>query len=96
MSFSYQTKIEYTVGFFSNLKAVNVYLGLPWWLSSKESAYKAGNLEDVGSIPGSGRFPGGGNGNPLQYSFLENPMDRGAWWPIVHGVAERQRTQPCD
>ena len=37
------------------------------------------------SIPGSGRSPGGGHGNPLQYSWLENPMDRGAWWTIVHG-----------
>ena len=45
----------------------------------------AGN---VGSIPGSGRSPGEGNGNPLQYSCLENPMDRGAWWASVHGVAE--------
>ena len=41
-------------------------------------------MEDPGSIPGSGRFPGGGNGNPLQYSCLENPMDRRAWWAIVH------------
>ena len=41
-------------------------------------------------IPGSGRHPGEGNGNPLQYSFLENPMDGGAWWATVHGVAESQ------
>ena len=41
---------------------------------------------DVGSIPGSGRSSGGGNGNPLQYTCLENPMDRGAWWATVHGV----------
>ena len=40
----------------------------------------------VGSIPGSGRCPGEGNGNPLQYSCLENPMDRGTWWATVHGV----------
>ena len=39
-------------------------------------------------VPGSGRSPGGGNGNPLQYSCLENPMDRGAWWAIVHGMAK--------
>ena len=50
---------------------------------SKESAYNAGYS---GLIPGSGRFPGEGNGNPLQYSCLENPMDRGAWWTTVHGV----------
>ena len=46
---------------------------------------KAGELRDAGSIPGSGRSPGGGNSNPLQYSCLENPMDRGAWWATVHG-----------
>ena len=59
--------------------------GFPWWLSGEESARKAG---DVGSIPGSGRFPGGGHANPLQYSCLENPMDRGAWQATVHGVAK--------
>ena len=45
------------------------------------------NAGDTGSIPGLGRPPGGGNGNPLQYSCLENPMDRGAWWATVHGVS---------
>ena len=44
----------------------------------------------MGLIPGSGRSPGGGNGNPLQYSCLENSMDRGAWWATVHGVAKSQ------
>ena len=48
----------------------------------------AGDIRDMGSILGSGRSPGGGHGNPLQYSCLENPMDRGAWWATVHGVAE--------
>ena len=48
------------------------------------------NAEDAGSIPGSGRSPGGGNGNPLQYSCQDNPMDRGAWWATVHGLAKRQ------
>ena len=57
--------------------------GLPRWLSVKESTYKAGG---VGSIPGSGRSPGEGNGNPLQYSSLGNPMDRGAWWATVQRV----------
>ena len=52
---------------------------------AKASAYNAG---DRGSIPGLGRFPGEGNGNPLQYSCLENPMDRGAWWATAHGVAK--------
>ena len=46
------------------------------------------NAGDVGLIPGSGRSPGGGNGNLLQYSCLENPMDRGAWWATVHGVTK--------
>ena len=46
----------------------------------------AGDAEDSGSIPGLGRFPGGGNGNPLQYSCLENPVDRGAWRTAVHGA----------
>ena len=48
------------------------------------------NAGDVGWIPRLGRSPGEGNGNPLQYSCLENPMDRGAWWPTVHGVTKRQ------
>ena len=50
------------------------------------------NAGDSGSIPGSARSPGVGNGNPLQYSCLENPMDGGVWWVTVHGVAEN-RTQ---
>ena len=53
------------------------------------------SVGDLGSIPGLGRFPGEGNGNPLQYSCLENPMDRGAWWAIVHGVA-KSRTRLSD
>ena len=47
-----------------------------------------GDLKDAGSSPRSGRSPGGGNGNPLQYSALENPVDRGAWWAAVHEVAQ--------
>ena len=54
-------------------------------LVGKESACSAG---DLGSIPGSGRYPGEGNGKPLQYSCLENPMDREAWWAAVHGIAK--------
>ena len=50
----------------------------------------ASNAGDLGSIPGSGRSPGEGNGNPLQDSCLENPMDGGAWWATVHGVAKSQ------
>ena len=48
----------------------------------------AGDTGDVGSIPGSGRCPGGGNGNPLQYFCLENPMDKAAWWATVHRVTK--------
>ena len=48
------------------------------------------DTRDVGSIPGSGRSPGEGHGNPLQYSCLENPMDRGAWWATVNRVAKSQ------
>ena len=59
----------------------------PGGSDSKASACSAG---DLGSIPGSGRSPGEGNGNPLQYSCLENPMDGGAWWAAVHGVAKSQ------
>ena len=57
------------------------------WPSVKESACNAG---DPGSLLGLGRSPGEGNGNPLQYSCLENPMDRGTWWATVHGVAKSQ------
>ena len=59
-------------------------------LMVKNSPASAGDVRDTGSIPGSGRFPGGGHGKPLQYSCLENPMDRGAWWAMVHGVAQSQ------
>ena len=52
---------------------------------------KAGDIGDSGLIPGWGRSPGGGNGNPLQYSCLENPMDRGSWWAIVHGSQRVRR-----
>ena len=66
------------------------YQGLPWWLSGKESTYNAGATEDVGLIPGLARTPTGGHGNPLQYSCLENPLDRGAWRAIVHRDAKSQ------
>jgi len=59
-------------------------LGFPHGSDGKESAC---NVGDLGLIPGLGRSPGEGNGNPLQYSCLENPMDRGAWWATVHGIA---------
>ena len=50
----------------------------------------AGDTRDADSIPGSGRYPGVGNGNPLQYSCLENPMDRGAWWATVQEVTKNR------
>ena len=56
----------------------------------KNSPDNAGDLKDEGSIPGSGRFPREGNGNPLQYSCPENPMDRGAWRATVHRVAKSE------
>ena len=56
----------------------------------KKPPAKVGDERDMGSIPGSGRSPGGGHGDPLQYSCLENPVDRGAWWATVHGVAKSQ------
>ena len=70
------------------LAASLVAQGFPGGSDSKESAC---NVGDLGSIPGSGRSPGEGNGNPLQYSCLENPMDRGAWQATVHGVIKSWR-----
>ena len=62
-------------------------MNFPGGLDHKESACDTG---DRSSIPGSGRCPGEGNGNPLQYSCLENSMDRGAWWAAIHGVTKSQ------
>ena len=56
----------------------------------KNPLANAGGLRDKGSIPGLGRSPGESHGNPLQYSCLENLMDKGAWWAIVHGVTKNQ------
>ena len=56
----------------------------------KNSPATAGDIRDTGSIPGSGKSPGGEHGIPLQYSGLENPMDRGAWQAMVHGVTKSQ------
>ena len=61
--------------------------GFPCSSVGKESACSAG---DMGSIPELGRSPGEGNGNPLQYSCLENLMDRGVWWAVLHGVTKSQ------
>ena len=56
----------------------------------KNPPANAGDTREVGSIPGLGRCPEGGHGNPLSYSCLENPMDRGVWWTTVYGVAKSQ------
>ena len=73
-------------------KGIRVHLHVSILLGGsddKESSYNAGNL---GSIPRSGRSPGEENVNPLQYSCLENPMDRGTWWATVHGVTKESDT----
>jgi len=70
-------------------------MGLPDGSAGKESTCNAGDTGDLGSIPGLGRSPEGGNSNPLQHSCLENPMDRGAWWATVHGLSKSQ-TQLSD
>ena len=67
--------------------------GLPQWLRGKDSACNAGV---AGLIPGLGRCPGGGHGNPLQYFCLENSMGREAWWATVHGVAKSLYTYQGD
>ena len=72
---------EYTIG---------RSLALHWLPGGSDSKESASNAGDLGSIPGSGRSPGEENGNALQYSCLENPMDRGTWWATVHGVAKSQ------
>ena len=64
--------------------------GFPGGSVLKNLPADAGDARDAGVIPGWGRSPGGGNGNPLQYSCLGSPMDRGAWWAAVHGVAKSQ------
>ena len=56
----------------------------------KNPPANAGDIKDTGSIPGLGRSAGAGNGNPLQYSYLENPVDRGAWWATVQSVVKNQ------
>ena len=60
----------------------------------KNPPANAGDVRDLSLIPGLGRSPGGGHGNPLQYSCLENPMDRGAWWAAVHRVEKSQTHEP--
>ena len=76
--------------------SVTIYLlGFPDGSAVKESSYNVGIIGATVLIPGSGRSPGGGNGNSFQYSCLENPMERESWWAIVNGVTESQ-TQLSD
>ena len=75
---------DYGVIYLKNLWASQVVL------LAKNPSANAGDLRDVGLIPGTGRSPGGGHGNPLQYFCLENPMDIGAWWATGHRVAKSQ------
>ena len=65
-------------------------IGFPQWLAGKESTCNAGDTGDKGLIPGSGRSPGGGNGNLFQYSCQENLKDRGIWWVTVHRVSKNK------
>ena len=94
-----QSAVAFTVPFDSYNSGSGWGVGEGWLLSSfytgrthtgssscKESTCNAGEAGNEGLIPGSGKSPEGGNGNPLQYSCLENLMDRGAWWATVHGV----------
>ena len=67
--------------------------GFPNGSVVKNPPANTGASRDMGLIPGLGRFPGGGNGKLIQYSCLENPMDRGAWQAAVHGVSESDRTE---
>ena len=67
-------------------------LGFPGSSAVKKLPVNTGDAGDVGSIPGSERFPGEGNGYPLQYSCLENPKHRGVWWATVHWVAKKLDT----
>ena len=78
------TKIKF-VSF--NLRNMMLLKGLPRWLSGKESTCYAGDTVLISEL---GRSTGGGHGNPLQYSWWENLMDRGAWWAMVHGITKSQ------
>ena len=70
---------------------ISIYIcGGGGFSSGSDSKESPCNVGDLGSIPEWGRSPGGGHGNPLQYSCLENPMDRGAWWAMVHRVTKSQ------
>ena len=69
---------------------LRAHLPLMGFIGGSDGKESACNVRDLGSIPGSGRFPGEGNGKPLQYSCLRNAMDRGIWWVIDHGIPKSQ------
>ena len=81
---------HYLVDFQKELLGIMKPWGLPRWLSSEVSTCNAGVAGDEGLIPGLWRSPGGEHGNSLQYSYLDNPTDRGARWPTVHRVVKSQ------
>ena len=69
---------------------IHIYMGFPGDSVVKNLPTNARDVKEAGSVSSSGRDPGGGHSNPLQYSCLENPMDRGAWWATVHRVSQSQ------
>ena len=76
---------------YSLIQSTNIRSSASWLAQvSKESTCGTGDIGDTSSIPGLGRSPGGERGNPLQYSCLENPMDKEAWWAAVHRIAKSQ------
>ena len=93
-SFFFLLLLPLSLSFFFNFLGYVIYiLGFPGGEVVKNMPANAGGTGNGGSVPGSGRYPGEGNGKPLQYSCLENPMDRGAWRSTVHGVSESDTTE---
>ena len=74
----------------AHFEGISINMGFPGGISVKNLPANAGDIGDLGSISGSGRSPGGGNGNSFPYSCLEKPTDRGAWGATVHGVTENR------
>ena len=97
MRIGHRGKKTYEESMYKYTNYLNIYIyihqGFLGCASGKEPTSNAGDTGDMGLIPWSGKSAGGGNGNPLQYSCLENPMDRGAWQATVHGVAESDMTE---
>ena len=84
----------YSTGNYTQYPVINHFgkeYGFPGRTVVKNPPAKTRDIGDSGLIPESGRSPGGGNGNPFQYAYLDNPMKRGAWWTTVHGVAKSWR-----